>query len=208
MGIAAIVLAAGSGSRMGADKLSLRLGSRTILGHSLMAYEDNDLMQRILVVRPDLPLPPEAEGWQIVLNEAPGRGMGSSLRAGVTAVEPGCTAFLLGLGDLPALRRQTVAKVIEFGRSSAASMAYPVWQGRRGHPVWLQARYRPALLAARGDEGARALLRQGTGMALGVTDPGTVLDVDTPTDLAQLIQRDDVPHWCVATPPEPGPSCP
>ena len=110
---AAIVLAAGFGSRMGADKLRLSLGHCSILGHTLRAYAGHSLQRRILVVRPDLPLPPEAASWEVVFNEHASRGMGSSLRVGVAAAPAGCTGFLLGLGDLPALRPSTVAAVLQ-----------------------------------------------------------------------------------------------
>ena len=193
----AIVLAAGIGTRMGTDKLRLPLGNCSILGHSLRAYANHGLDRRILVVRPGLPLPPEAASWEVVFNEYATLGMGSSLRAGVSAAPAGCTGFLLGLGDLPALRRETVTAVLTQARSAALGMVYPIWRGRRGHPVWLHARYRPALLAVRGDEGARALLQQSTGLAIRVDDPGAVLDVDTPGDLAQLDICDGQPCWCL-----------
>jgi molybdenum cofactor cytidylyltransferase len=208
MTVAVIVLAAGSGSRMGADKLSLRLGERSILGHSLRAYDGHGFVQRILVARPELTLPPEAEGWQVVINRDPTRGMGSSLRAGVAVASPTCEAFLLGLGDLPALRNETVARVIEHGMTCSEGMAFPTWQGRRGHPVWLQSHFRPALLAARGDQGGRALLQDSTGAAVAVDDPGAVLDVDTPEDLARLHAIEDGVRWCVGCTHPPEQPCP
>ncbi len=204
----AIVLAAGFGSRMGADKLGLSLGHCSILGHTLRAYSGHGLEYRILVTRPELPLPPEAANWQVIFNERSDRGMGSSLRAGVAAAPPGCTGFLLGLGDLPALRNPTVGAVLAAARTAPLGMVFPTWRGRRGHPVWLHARYRPALLAVQGDQGARALLRECSGVGVEVPDPGCVLDVDTPDDLARLELRDGSPCWCLDDPPSPGAACP
>lgn len=194
---AAIVLAAGFGSRMGADKLRLSLGHCSILGHTLRAYAGHSLQRRILVVRPDLPLPPEAASWEVVFNEHASRGMGSSLRVGVAAAPAGCTGFLLGLGDLPALRPSTVAAVLQHAEHAPLGMVYPTWRSRRGHPVWLHARYRPALLAVQGDQGARALLRECSGIGVEVLDPGCALDVDTPDDLARLQLCEGQPCWCV-----------
>jgi len=204
----AIVLAAGIGSRMGADKLRIPLGSCSILGHTLAAYAGHRLDYRILVARPDLPLPPEAAQWEVIFNERSNRGMGSSLRAGVAAAPPGCTGFLLGLGDLPALRPETVGAVLSTARSSPLGLVYPTWRGRRGHPVWLHARYRPALLAVQGDQGARALLRECSGVGVEVDDPGCVLDVDTPDDLARLELCDGEPCWCIEHARAAGAACP
>ncbi len=193
----AIVLAAGLGTRMGTDKMRLPLGHCSILGHTLAAYAGHRLQRRILVARPDLPLPPEANNWEVVFNEHPRRGMGSSLRAGVAASPQGCTGFLLGLGDLPALRPSTVAAVLAAAPTAPLGMVYPTWSGRRGHPVWIHARYRHALLAVQGDRGARALLRECSGVGVAVDDPGCVLDVDTPDDLARLELCDGQPCWCL-----------
>lgn len=204
----AIVLAAGTGSRMGTDKLRLPLGHCSILGHTLRAYAGQGLEYRILVTRPELPLPPEAASWEVIFNENSTRGMGSSLRAGVAAAPPGCKGFLLGLGDLPALQPQTVAAVLAAARTSPLGLVYPTWRGRRGHPVWLHARYRPALLAVQGDRGARALLRECTGVSVEVPDPGCALDVDTPDDLARLELCDGLPRWCVDDHPHAGAACP
>jgi len=200
----AIVLAAGIGSRMGTDKLRLQLGHCSILGHTLAAYAGHGIDYRILVARPELPLPPEAASWEVVFNEHASLGMGSSLRTGVAAAPPGCTGFLLGLGDLPALQPQTVAAVLEAARSAPLGMVYPTWQGRRGHPVWLHARYRPALLAVQGDQGARALLRECSGVGVEVPDPGCALDVDTPDDLAKLELCNGKPCWCIDNASSPG----
>lgn len=187
MGVVAIVLAAGAGSRMGADKLALPLGDTTLLGRALRAYEGHAaITQRLLVVRPGRTLPPEAAGWIRVDNPDADLGMGSSLRAGIAAAHGDAEAFLLGLGDLPSLASSTVAAVLEAGQRGSASIVHPSWKGRRGHPVLVSARYRSELSAVRGDQGARALLRDHPALALEVSDPGCALDVDTPADLARM----------------------
>ncbi len=187
MSVVAIVLAAGRGSRMGRDKLAVDLGGRTLLGHALQAYRGHAaISQRLLVVRPGRELPPEAEGWTRVDNPDADEGMGSSLRAGIAAARPDASGFILGLGDLPALKPSTVAAVIETWQDCAASIVHPSWRGRRGHPVLVDASHRAALLATHGDQGARALLRTHAALALPVEDPGCALDVDTPADLARI----------------------
>jgi molybdenum cofactor cytidylyltransferase len=204
----AIVLAAGLGTRMGTDKLGLPVGHCSILGHSLRAYAGHGLTRKILVTRPELPLPPEAASWEVIFNDHASLGMGSSLRMGVAAAPPNSSGFLLGLGDLPAMQPETIATVLRAADASPLSMVYPVWRGRRGHPVWLHTRYRPALLAVQGDQGARALLRECSGLGVEVPDPGCVLDVDTPADLALLELHHGLPRWRLDGIPGQGAACP
>ena len=192
--IAVILLAAGAGTRMGGDKLALRLGGRSLLEHALAAWERwDEPCARVLVVRPGQAPPPAAVGWRTVENPRAAEGMGSSLAVGVAAVE--ADAYLLGLADLPALHPDTPAALAAAWRAGAGPLLRPTFRGRAGHPVLADAALRERLLGCAGDEGARGLVRELGCALVAVDDPGAVLDVDSPGDLAGLETRAGALRW-------------
>ncbi len=196
--VVAIVLAAGSSSRMGTDKLGLQLGPRSVLEHSLAAYDDcPGIGARLLVTAGLSGATQRPPGWTLAPNPLAHQGMGASLRAGLQAAPPEAAAYLLGLADLPALQASTVAAVLRAWRSGGHQLVAPSWKGRQGHPVLVGAGYRRELLRVEGDQGARLLLRRHGAQLhrVPVDDPGAVLDMDRPEQLAQLQLTPMGPRW-------------
>lgn len=184
MAISAIILAAGSGARMGADKLLLPVGGRAMLAQSIAPYLACQAIDEVIVVvRPGFAgVEGMGRAW-VVENPAHAEGMGASLRVGVAAAT-GDEAMVLGLGDLPWLRGETVAgAVAAWHRVGGVVVAFHA--GRRGHPVVVPGALRERLLGARGDVGARQVLERWEGrVTLWPTDDaGAVRDVDVPADL-------------------------
>lgn len=181
--VTAVILAAGSARRMGTDKLAVRVGGEPLLARALRPYVQcrqlGVIDEVVVVVRPGYTVP--LAGVRVVENLDHEEGMGSSLRTGVAAAGDG--ALLLGLGDLPWLRPETVAAVVDQWRR-VGGVVVPMCGGRRGHPVVVAGSMRGDLAAARGDAGARALLGGlGRLTTWQTPDPGIYMDVDTPADL-------------------------
>lgn len=197
--ISVVLLASGSGARMGADKLALPIHGRSLLAWTLAAWNAlPERVSRLLVVAPGRALPPEAAGWRVVENPRAGEGMGASLAEGVAASHADSAAYLLGLGDQPALQAATIAALIAAWRSAGVALLRPQWRGQPGHPVLADGRLRAELLACAGDEGARALFQRRGSLLLPVEDPGTVLDVDRPADLDRLEPQGAGLRWRLA----------
>jgi len=125
-------------------------------------------------------------GCSVVAVAGSRQGVGSSLAAGVAA-SLDAAGWLIALGDMPAIAPGTYQKVLAALGDGAAAAA-PFYRGKRGHPVGFGPSLRDALLALRGDAGARAVLtRVGEGLVrLDVEDPGILIDIDSPADLAAL----------------------
>ncbi|MGD8207277.1 MAG: nucleotidyltransferase family protein [Thiohalocapsa sp.] len=181
----ALLLAAGTGTRFGGDKLVAPLSDGTPLvlatarallaaGCEVLAVaRDGSDAARLLA-----PLP----GVRVVVCADSALGMGHSLAAGVRA-SPGAPGWLVALGDMPFIRPQTIAAVAGALRHRGSLVA-PSRSGRRGHPVGFGRAWRSELLALSGDAGARDLLdRHREGMTLIETDdPGIHRDLDRPDD--------------------------
>lgn len=108
-------------------------------------------------------------------------GMAESL---TTAIEytRGAEGWLIGLGDMPLVRPETMRALVAT-IERGARIAAPVYEGRRGNPVAFSAYHLPLLLALEGDQGARAILKSHAVSEVAVDDVGVVRDIDTPGDL-------------------------
>ncbi len=184
--IVGVLLAAGSASRFGGDKLvHPLLDGVTIAAHaarSLLAV----LPDVVAVVRAgDLPLRDllEQEGCQVVLFQNAARGMGASLAHGVGQVR-GADGWVIALADMPRLSPDTIRKILA-ALEDGARIAAPVYKGERGHPVGFGAPLRDELLALDGDQGARAVLERHRGEVklIECDDPGALYDIDRKSDL-------------------------
>ncbi len=188
MKLTGILLAAGSGSRFGGDKLLAALPDGTPLAVAAVRALRTALPEVIAVVRTGdarLSSALAAEGVRVIECSNAASGMGASLAWGVKHAAA-AEGWVVGLGDMPYVQAQTVA-VVAAALATGASIAAPVYQGRRGHPVGFTAAHRMALAGLSADAGARDILATaGTALTLvEVDDPGVLRDIDTPADLAQ-----------------------
>ncbi len=188
--IVAILLAAGSGSRFGGDKLLHPLAD----GVAIAAHAARNLFavvpDVVAVVRwGDFPLHDllEQEGCQCTMFQGAARGMGASLAHGVAQARE-ADGWVVALADMPGIRPETIRRIV-VALEGGALIAAPTHEGKRGHPVGFGARLRDELLALDGDEGARSVLERHRGEVklIECEDPGALVDIDLRDDLARLI---------------------
>jgi CTP:molybdopterin cytidylyltransferase MocA len=158
--VAAVVLAAGAGSRFGGPK------QRLLLPEVLAAIRAS-AVDDLVVVAGAHPLDTDAEvvtcpDWE--------RGMGASLRCGLGALAPEVEAAVVVLADGPDLPAAAVDRVVQAWRDGSADVVAASYGGNRGHPVVVA---RP-VWAEIPDEGARAL----EPVLVPCDDLGTPGDVD------------------------------
>lgn len=186
MNIVGLLLAAGSASRFGSDKLSHSLPHGVAIAVQAARHLRPQVSGVVAVVRPgadQLSRNLAAEGCEVVVCENAAEGMGASLACAARAAGP-TDGYLVALGDMPFVRPSSIAAVRD-ALAAGAPLAAPFWRARRGHPVGIAGRFHADLLALRGDEGAKALLGAGHQLVkIAVGDPGVIRDIDTPADLA------------------------
>lgn len=192
--VAALLLAAGGGRRLGGrPKALLPHHGRPLVEHAVRVLREGGCAPDVHVVlgaeaaavrrRADL------SGCVLLENQDWAEGMGSSLRAGLTALAgTDARAALVFLVDQPGVGPEAVARVRAAYRSPG-TLAAASYRGGRGHPVLLGADHWAGVAAeASGDRGARGYLaRHASHIRLvecgDVADPA---DVDTPADLGRL----------------------
>ena len=194
--VVGVLLAAGSGSRFGGDKLLARLADGRSLALAALDGLAAGVDAVIAVVRPgDAALYSlfARSGAQVAVCSDAAEGMGASLACGVRVVQqrfPQAQGVIIALADMPWLSSPTVERIANALRRGAGMVA-PTHRGTRGHPVGFGAGRFVELQALSGDEGARSLLSaRGAELELiSVDDPGVLRDVDTPADLRSSPRR-------------------
>lgn len=184
--VTAIVLAAGTSRRMGAaNKLLLPLGDRPLVVHAVEAVRAAPVEDVVVVTGHERAAVEAALAHLpvcFVHNADYASGMASSLRRGVEAAPSETDGIMIGLGDMPLVRPETVAQVrARFAEAPRPAIVVPVRDGRRGHPVLFDAAFRDELQQLRGDGGARPVIQAHPGavVEVPVEDPGIFRDIDT-----------------------------
>lgn len=189
--VGAIVLAAGSSSRMGQPKQLLPIDGQPMVRRVTEAMCESGLDQVVVVVGAHAKAVTAALAGlpvEIVTNQDWAEGMSTSLRAGLGALGPEVQAVLIALADQPALTPDLLRTLVARHQSSRAPITAPFYRGQRGNPVLFDRNLFPELLAVEGDRGGRALFAryQGQIECLEVDDPAVIQDIDTYEDYERM----------------------
>lgn len=195
--LAAVILAAGESTRMGAPKALLAdADGRSFVARIARTFGDAGLDQLVVVTGTHHDaivhaLAADGLGARVscVRNPDPSRGQISSLWVGLDAVmRPDLDAVLMTLVDVPMVRPSTVRAVIDAWRRSRAPIVRPAIGDRHGHPVLFDRAVFDELRRAPLDEGAKAVVHKHADRLFNVAvdDEGCLIDVDTPDEYARL----------------------
>ncbi len=190
--VVGILLAAGSASRFGADKLAAKLPDGTPVGVAALRNLAAAVDSVIAVVRAGDNVTAKAlatNGARVSVCPWASDGMGASLAWGVRGA-PVAAGWVIALADMPWIDPRTIGRVVAAIRGGATLVA-PRINGSRGHPVGVGGRYFGELAALSGDEGARHLLAAHAESMqwVDVDDAGVLRDIDTPADLISTARK-------------------
>ena len=192
MNFVGVLLAAGSATRFGSDKLLHALPHGVPIAVQSARHLIAEVPRVVAVVRPGMQVLEDAlraEGCEILVCERASEGMGASLACAVRAADASAAdGYIVALGDMPFIRSSTIAAVRD-ALAGGAALAAPYFRARRGHPVGIAGSFRAQLENLAGDEGAKKLLAGHAAklVKVPVGDPGAIRDIDTPGDLAPPI---------------------
>jgi len=196
MTTAAVVLAAGAGSRFGGGKLRALLHGRPILAHVVAAARTAGLDPIIVVVPPTGELDIlDLGAVRRVTNPNPVEGLSSSVRLGLRALEldDAVQAAAILPGDQPLVRPDVIAELLAALAASPATPFVVPRYAADGAPNPILARRSIWRLADElaGDRGFGPLLATHPELVRFVPVAGENPDVDTPADLARLLEPAD-----------------
>lgn len=190
-GVAAILLAAGRGTRFGEEpKLLARVGGKALVRHVAEAAVQSTASPVLVVTghrAEDVQAELTALPVEIVHNPLFADGLSTSLNAGFSALPPEARAAIILLGDMPFVRPGLIdALVANWHDSGEPAALVPVFKGQRGNPVVLSRALQTAITGLSGDVGAGSILRGRSDVLEWPTeDLAIIQDIDTRQEFAK-----------------------
>ena len=186
--VAGVVLAAGSSTRMGANKLLIELDGEALVAWAVrraaaagldpvvvVLGHESDRVERALAGVPCCP----------VVNDRHRSGQGSSFRCGIAAVAERASAAVVLLGDMPMVTADMIAAVMGLYRATGAPLVLSEYSGVSAPPTLYDRSLFPEIAA--GDGCGRQIVERHRGQARSVAWPAERLaDIDEPGDLERL----------------------
>ena len=195
--IHAILPAAGKSSRMGRPKLSLSIGSSTVLGCLVATLHQAGVHSVLVVLAPGddrLATLASQSGAVAVHLPAPTPHMRATVSYGLNhLLESGMAkagdAFMLIPADHPALTTRSLSTLLEaIERQHGYAVYVPTFEGKRGHPVILSYSIALQIPTLPESEGINQLIRrhEKETLQVPVDDPAILWDLDTEADYQRL----------------------
>jgi molybdenum cofactor cytidylyltransferase len=191
--VAAIVLAAGSSTRMGRNKLLLEIEGETLVRRVVRAAADAGLDRVVVVLGHDEPLVrAQLDGLacEMVVNSDHARGAGTSVHTGVRHVGAEAEAAVIVLADMPFVTAAMIAALADRYRAMRAPVVFSLYGDVQAPPTLYDRSLFPELLAIDDDRGGKQVVLRHHGEAEAVTWPESALhDIDSPADYDRIKGR-------------------
>jgi molybdenum cofactor cytidylyltransferase len=188
--VAAILLAAGRSSRMGAFKPLLPFGDRTVVESCISNLRAAGIEDIIIVVghrAEDVRNQLKDSDLRFAVNPDADSEMSASIARGVEEVAEDAAALIIALVDHPAAPPEVIPALIEQWQRGA-KLVQPEHQGHGGHPVLIDLSLRDELLNLDPERGLRALfeVHRGNVRRVPFESPYIARDMDTWEDYRRL----------------------
>ena len=203
MRCSAVLLAAGSASRMGhRPKCLLERDGQALIRRTALALLDAGIQELVVVLgHYAQEVAPALKGLSVrtVTNLHPEQGIISSQRLGLQSITATCDAVLMCLADQPLIEAQDITELLQAfaNRPTNTSLVFPQVQGQPGNPVALSAEVREAVLQAKDDFGCQTWRQHNTALvcAWASDNQHFITDLDSQADIAALQQRGIDLRW-------------
>jgi molybdenum cofactor cytidylyltransferase len=186
--IYAVILAAGTSSRLGFNKLTVRIDGESVIGRAVDPFCLDGIDRIFVVTNPDYDdIKKELElvthcssPVTFVRNVNYRQGMSSSVKAALPFIEE-ADAILFQLGDKPFIKKELVRRMLDLYLRDDSPIIIPEYAGEKGHPVLMQSgRYFEEMKSLEGDRGLREIVDKHRRDVVFIEgDEGNVLDIDT-----------------------------
>lgn len=189
--IAGILLAAGTSSRMGRNKLLFEVAGECLLRRSARLALEGGLSPLVVVLGHE----PE-KAWREIedlpcrraLNPLYEQGINSSLKSGVMAVPPEPRAAMVLLADMPFVTPEMIAALIARYRATEAPLVISDYEGVNAPPMLYDRSLFSELLTMTGEGCGRQVVKRHRHEAEVLAWPTAALaDLDVPEDYEKFL---------------------
>lgn len=192
LNVGAVVLAAGSSSRMGSPKQTLQFEGHSLLRRATLAALDAGCRPVVVVTGANAELV-RRELDQLDVREAINpdweTGMASSIRAGVeelVSIAPDISACVLLLCDQPHVTAEIISGLIAAHHATRKPVIASMYGGSFGVPALFSRMLFTELAQLEGASGAKEIIKRHSAEAHFIPFAKGEVDVDTPDDFTCL----------------------
>ncbi len=191
MKIAGIILAAGGSTRMGGQNKLLQMVDGTSLVQKVVGSALNSNIESVYVIL----------GYQAALirqcisnksvnwveNSDWSRGMASSIKSGIEALNTNYDGAMILLGDMPFIESIMINQLLALYQKK--KIVVPVKDGRQGNPVLFSSAFFADLKLLGGDKGAKPIIKKNPDSVIiaNVLRDTIFHDLDTPDQIKERI---------------------
>ncbi|HEV8580474.1 MAG TPA: nucleotidyltransferase family protein [Thermoanaerobaculia bacterium] len=188
--VAGILLAAGTSSRMGSNKLLFELNGESVLRGAVRRALAGGLSPLVVVLGHEAEKARrELDGvpCQMVINPNYEQGINSSLKTGVSTVPADVSAAMVMLADMPFVTPEMITAMIDRYRSSEAPLVISDYEGVNAPPMLYDRSLFGELLTMTGEGCGRQVVKRHREEAEVMSWPAAALaDIDVPEDYTRL----------------------
>jgi len=188
--VAGILLAAGTSSRMGSNKLLFELNGESVLRGAVRRALAGGLSPLLVVLGHEADKSRgELDGLpcQTVINPHFEQGINSSLKTGVSGLPADVGAALVMLADMPFVTPEMIAAMIDRYRATEAPLVISDYEGINAPPMLYDRSLFDELLAMTGEGCGRQVVKRHRQEAEVLSWPAAALaDLDVPEDYERM----------------------
>jgi molybdenum cofactor cytidylyltransferase len=189
-GVAGVLLAAGTSSRLGRNKLFLEHAGVTLLRRAATAALDAGLAPLLVVVGHEAERARAALGCvpcEIVFNPRYEDGIVTSLHAGLAALPATAAAVVVMLADMPFVTAEMIGGLVERYRTSTAPLVISDFEGVVAPPMLYDRALLPELFAIDDGRCGQQVVKRHRAEAEVLARPASALeDVDVEDDVERM----------------------
>jgi molybdenum cofactor cytidylyltransferase len=194
-----VILAAGTSSRLGFNKLAVRVDGQSVITRAIEPFCVEYIEKILVVTNPETgSVRQEIEKYfasfiscfTFIENHSYRDGMSSSVKAALPFVE-GADAVFFHLGDKPFIKKETVRRMLNLYLRKDARIIIPEYKNKKGHPVMVKIKpYFDEMRMLKGDKGLREIVDKHMEDVVFIEgDEGNIFDIDTVETINLLEER-------------------
>lgn len=179
--ICGIILAGGESKRAHQNKMLLKFDNKPLILHTIDSIKP--FVDKIVVVtgRYHDELAPMLDGVEVIYNKDYEKGMFSSVKAGVNAIEGN---FFIIPGDCPFVSKPTFKSLLKEGDFS---IRVPAYLSVTGHPIYFSSKMKDVILNRNLDSNLREIRDEIGYETVEVNDANILNDIDTLNDYTKML---------------------